>query len=106
MTTSLRFGMLETVYTGDETIEKIEETVSVYNKETEEHEEVVRQRQVSHFSTATCKDEKCGRGVAHSEPCFIDTWTENGTVYCDSCGKCIRYERKMADRRGELESLK
>lgn len=104
METNLRFGMLQTVYTGDETIEEIKEMVSVYNKETEEHDQIERTRQVSHFSSAICKDSKCGRGVVHGEPCFVDTWTEK--FYCDSCGKCVRYERKMADRRGELDELK
>ena len=47
----------------------------------------------------TCGDSKCGRTIRDEEDCFIDTW--KGTTYCEQCGKCIRYERSMADRRGE-----
>jgi len=100
MQTNLKFGMLQTVYTGTESLEQIEETVVVDNKE------VVRVRQVSNFSPTACRDEKCNRMIEHEDPCFIDTWPDEGEVYCDSCGKCLRYERKMADRRGELDSLR
>lgn len=100
MGTNLRFGMLETVYTGQENIRQVEEIV------VEDNKEVKKIRQVSDFSPASCKDEKCNRMVKHEEPCFIDTWTENGDVFCDPCGKCRRYERKMADRRGELDALR
>ena len=96
----MKFGMLQTVYTGESHTEQIEEIVVVDNKEQ------TKVRQVTHYNPTTCKDEKCGRMVAHQDPCFIDTWTENGDVYCDACGKCRRYERKMAERRGELDALK
>lgn len=44
-----------------------------------------------------CSDEKCGRPVKFMEKCFIDGTT--GEIFCQSCGQCIRYERKMAARR-------
>lgn len=47
-----------------------------------------------------CGDEKCDRLVSPNEACFFDT-TKN-LVYCDSCGKCVRYSRKKAVQRGEL----
>ena len=100
MGTNLRFGMLETVYTGEEDIEEIEEIVVIDNKE------VKKVRQISNFRPTSCKDPKCNRMVSHEDPCFIDTWTAKGDVLCDSCGKCRRYERKMADKRGELDALR
>ncbi len=97
MPTNMRFGMLETKYEGEAWIEKKIEIVVIDN------EEVEKERQISHYNPTKCKDDKCGRMVDHEAPCFIDTWSEEGDAYCDSCGKCLRYERKMADRRGELK---
>jgi hypothetical protein len=50
-------------------------------------------------SGVICSDEKCGRPVQFLEKCFIDMQTQE--VYCEPCGQCVRYERKMAEKRGE-----
>jgi hypothetical protein len=47
--------------------------------------------------TIICSDNKCGRDVMFGEACFIDIQTNN--VYCESCGKCLRYERKKEEER-------
>ena len=96
METSLRFGMLHTVYTGAEAQEEIEQTYVENNKEKK------RKITISKRKPVVCKDSKCGRRVAHEDVCFVDTHSDNGDIYCDSCGKCLRYERKMAARRKEL----
>ncbi len=48
----------------------------------------------------TCSDEKCGRSILFMNKCFIDQ--ETGYFYCEECGKCKRYERKMKLRREAL----
>lgn len=48
-----------------------------------------------------CADEKCGRFVGYLEKCFIDTLKD--CIYCEACGQCVRYERKMADKRQSLK---
>jgi hypothetical protein len=44
-----------------------------------------------------CADDKCTRYVNFMDKCFIDTQDES--VYCESCGQCLRYARKMAKKR-------
>ena len=77
MKTNMKFGMLQTVYTGEEHLEQVEEIVVVDNKE------VVKIKQVAHHNPTKCNDELCGRMIKHEEPCFIDTWTTNGAILCD-----------------------
>ncbi len=86
--------MLYTVYTGESIIEQI--PVTKINENGEEYEAI---EQIEKHGTIVCSDEKCGRLVRHNEPCFIDAKTSNGAVYCDSCGKCIRYARKREEMR-------
>lgn len=54
-------------------------------------------------SERECADDQCTRligGAKWPRNCFIDLLT-NGQILCDNCGKCLRYARKMAVRRGE-----
>lgn len=51
-----------------------------------------------------CSDSICPRIINGnknilSEDCFLDLLS--GEMLCDQCGKCLRYARKMAHRRGE-----
>jgi hypothetical protein len=48
-------------------------------------------------SGITCSDEKCGRPVSFMDKCFIDPMKD--AIYCEACGQCVRYKRKMAQRR-------
>jgi hypothetical protein len=50
-----------------------------------------------HLDITDCSGLKCGRGVKFMDECFIDSMT--GNVLCKDCGQCLRYERKMAERR-------
>jgi len=45
-----------------------------------------------------CADEKCTRFIKFMDTCYIDT-QESPAYYCESCGQCLRYERKMAEKR-------
>jgi len=98
METSLKFGMLHTVYTAKEEFVEHEQIVVVDNEET------IQVITESNRIPVVCSDEKCSRAVEHEDPCFIDTKSEDGDVYCDSCGKCLRYARKMESRRREIVS--
>ena len=51
-------------------------------------------------SEGDCADDVCTRKVMDGDNCFIDL-LNNGAVLCEICGKCLRYARKCADRRGE-----
>ena len=44
----------------------------------------------------TCEDEKCDRIVAFGDNYFTDPEEH---IYCESCGLCLRYERKRALQR-------
>lgn len=99
MKTELKFGMLHTVYTGEAIIEEVE--VTVLNEDGEE-ETVIEQ--IEKHGHAICVDPKCGRMVKHNEHCFIDVLSANGDLYCDSCGKCIRYARKKAEQRKQKKA--
>lgn len=44
-----------------------------------------------------CSDDKCGRPVSFMEKCFIDPQYE--AIYCEACGQCVRFERKMEAKR-------
>ena len=52
-------------------------------------------------SGVICSDEKCGRAVNFMDKCFIDTLKNR--IFCESCGQCIRYERKMEDSRKKIQ---
>ncbi len=60
---------------------------------------VEREFTLPDYLPGNCADAKCGRAIRNEEKCFVDTW--NNRTYCQQCGKCIRYERAMALRRGE-----
>ena len=56
-----------------------------------------------------CADELCTRKIGHyrinkqmviTKECFLDLLND-GSMLCDNCGKCLRYARKCAVRRGE-----
>lgn len=56
-----------------------------------------------------CSDEKCYRKIGQylvnkqvviTKECFLDLLND-GAMLCDNCGKCLRYARKHAVRRGE-----
>ena len=49
-----------------------------------------------------CNDNKCDRIITDGDFYFTDP---EGSIFCESCGLCIRYERKRAAQRkidGEL----
>jgi len=91
MKTNLQYGMLQTIYTGEETIRTKKIKVLEDGKEIEQVE------QYATYAPVKCADPKCGRMVVHNAPCFIDSQT--GGVWCDDCGKCERYARKRAAMR-------
>ncbi len=46
-----------------------------------------------------CGDTKCSRRVNRDDTCWVDV--DQKVVFCDSCGRCVRYARKKAaERRG------
>jgi hypothetical protein len=94
MKTNLKFGMLQTIYTAEEEIV----TKEIKAKDAK-GKDIVRKEQTSKRIPIRCADPKCGRPVIHDAPCFVDTNSPNGDVYCDDCGKCLRYERKKAAQR-------
>lgn len=56
-----------------------------------------------------CEDEICTRLIGQrlvnkqvviEKECFLDLLND-GAMLCDNCGKCLRYARKHAVRRGE-----
>ena len=51
-----------------------------------------------------CKGVKCARKINYLDKCFIDTIESN--FLCQSCGECIRYERKMAKKRDLMSENK
>lgn len=51
-------------------------------------------------SEGKCADEMCPRQVKNGDSCYIDLLND-GAILCDNCGKCLRYARKCAVRRGE-----
>lgn len=50
---------------------------------------------------AKCSDDKCPRMIRVGELMYVDV--NNGSMFCDSCGKCIRYARKKSYQRGEID---
>jgi hypothetical protein len=48
-----------------------------------------------------CSDRKCGRLVKNGDACFVEL--QSGALYCDGCGRCKRYIRKMAEKREAKE---
>jgi len=48
-----------------------------------------------------CDDDKCGRVIETMDRCFI----EMDNLYCDSCGKCLRYSRKKEAQRAKSERI-
>ena len=57
-----------------------------------------------HGESKSCSDDICPKLIKNENECFIDL-LNNGQILCDTCGKCLRYARKCAVRRGEsLES--
>lgn len=94
MKTNLKFGMLQTIYTAEEEI--IVKTKMVKD---DEGKEIEQKEQISKRIPISCTDPKCGRAIVHDAPCFVDTQSPDGDVYCDDCGKCLRYARKKAAQR-------
>ena len=43
-----------------------------------------------------CSDPKCGRFVSNGDPCF---YADGEILYCDACGRCVRYSRKKEVQR-------
>ena len=102
MATNLRFGMLQTTYEAD--YDEIKKVKKVKNGVDEEGKDIFIERVTTEqvFKPVRCADHKCTRSVINKDPCFVDTWSDQGDVYCDGCGKCVRYERKMEAKRQEL----
>lgn len=96
MKTELKHGMLHTVYTGEAIIEEVRVTKT--DEDGKEYEVI---EQIETNGMIVCSDPKCGRIVRHNEACFVDV-LDKGKVYCDPCGKCIRFARK----REELRAIK
>ena len=97
MKTNIKFGMLQTIYQA-EGVEQ-ETTEEVVNDEGETEEIITT---FTKYLPVTCSDEKCNTLIRNEDPCFVDSLSENGDVYCDSCGKCLRYARKKAAEREKL----
>ena len=93
MKTSLSYGLLHTVYSAEEITEQVVE--EVVDEEGNIEEKITN---VSKFISVVCADEKCGRSIQNGNECFVDALNE-GDVYCDPCGKCLRYERKKEQQR-------
>ena len=94
MKTNLKYGMLQTIYTAEEEI-----VVRTKKIRDAKGQEIEQKEQISKRIPIRCADPKCGRPVVHDAPCFVDTTSPNGDVYCDDCGKCLRYARKKAAQR-------
>ncbi len=45
-----------------------------------------------------CGADNCFRPIKPDDICAVDVETNN--TLCEECGKCERYERKSAERRG------
>jgi hypothetical protein len=90
--TNLKYNMLETKFYGESFVE--EKAVEELN---EDGEMVKRTVQENKHESTVCTDPQCSKAIKHDEPCFVDTIS--GETYCDSCGRCIRYERKMEAKR-------
>lgn len=44
-----------------------------------------------------CGQKECFRMISPDDPIFVDV--EDSLMYCDKCGKCLRYERKKKEER-------
>lgn len=97
MKTNIQFGMLQTVYQAEGVDEQ--ETEYITNEDGEIEEKITT---FTKYIPVRCTDPKCGRLVKNEDPCFIDGLSENGDVYCDACGKCLRYSRKKAAEREKM----
>jgi hypothetical protein len=49
------------------------------------------------IDTLECQDELCSRLIKEGDDCFIDA--KENAIYCEQCGKCVRYHRKKAAER-------
>jgi len=88
----VQYNLLETKFYGESFVEE-----KVIEEENEDGELVERTIQENKHESVSCVDPQCPKTIDHEDPCFIDTISEK--TYCDSCGKCIRYERMMEAKR-------
>ena len=92
----IKFGLLQTEYKAKV---KYRKGIEVSYDEVKGKVETIIE--LPEYIPGDCCDLKCPRVVKHGEECFIDTWATNGALFCDQCGKCLRYARKAAQIRGE-----
>lgn len=59
------------------------------------------------LETASTEDEDfvcgmsdCNRAIKYEEPCFVDT--TSSAIYCEKCGKCLRYQKKKQQEREDM----
>jgi hypothetical protein len=45
-----------------------------------------------------CADHKCVRVIKVRDNCWMD---EDGRIFCEQCGKCLKFHRRRAAERGE-----
>lgn len=105
MEITFRFGMLHTEYSSKVKYIKKEalDLDGDGNPQFDDDGKMIKKMiEIPESIPGSCVDSKCGRKVKDEEPCFIDTLSKNGDLYCDACGKCLRYERKMEARREEI----
>lgn len=89
---NLQYNMLETKFYGESFVEE-----KVVEEPSENGDIIERTVQENKHESTSCADSHCPKIIQHEEPCFIDTIS--GETYCDSCGRCMRYERKMEAKR-------
>ena len=94
MAIELQSGMLRTKYVSD--ISYIDTTIVEID---EDGNEIHKPIQIPDKSPGRCDAQDCGRAIRDGEWCFIDTVSDDGSLYCDGCGKCERYARKMEKKR-------
>ncbi len=92
----IKFGMLQTEYKAEV---KFHKGIEVTNDE--DGNKVENMIELPEYISGDCCDPKCERVVKNGEECFIDTWAHDGAIFCDQCGKCLRYARQAATMRGE-----
>lgn len=48
-------------------------------------------------ASVKCADDQCFRKITEDDSIFIDV--EKSLMYCEKCGKCLRYARKKKEER-------
>ncbi len=96
----IRYGMLNIKYDADITF--IDTTIVEID---ENGDEVHKPIQIPDPTPGKCSGDHCGKAIRNQESCFVDTQESDGRIYCDSCGKCLRYTRKMDDKRKNSNKL-